>query len=54
MEKIVYVVTNCESGWDCVEGVYTTREKAVAFIKDRYPNDEIEDTMLVIHEERLR
>jgi hypothetical protein len=31
----VYVVTNTEHGWDCVEGVFSTEEKARGWIIDR-------------------
>ena len=48
----VYVVTNAEDGWDCVEKVFSTKEKAQGWVdwhKDLgYPED-----IFVIHEKVL-
>ena len=51
----IYVVTNPEAGWDCVNGVYKAEneEQVKKFIKDMdgYKGDDDEwDSVHVIHE----
>ena len=58
----IYVVTNVENGWDCVVGVFKTREKAIDYLREG--DDEeiakltdqqwLDDTSYIIHEERLQ
>lgn len=45
--KVVWVVTDVDLGWDCVVGVYDTREAAEAQSKKSGVNN------TVIHEEAL-
>jgi len=39
----VCVVTNPELGWDCVVGVFSTKQKAIEYLKDVMELDEKED-----------
>ena len=34
MNQEVFVITNHELGWDCVCGVFSTREKALDYLKE--------------------
>lgn len=58
----VWVVTKPEDGWDCVRGVYTTKEGAYKrILDDKYDpnlsegelNNLIDESGYVIHDERL-
>ena len=61
---IVYVLTNLESGWDCVSGVYSVQEDALRYIGSFYEENlslaqlealyETGDTQFVIHEKVLK
>jgi hypothetical protein len=54
---IVYVVTNPELGWDCVCGVFESREDDVEFcsiIESEFIDDwKEEDSAYVIHDQRF-
>ena len=49
----LYVVTNTEHGWDCVEKVFSTKEKAQGWISHwcRQTGDPVD--IFVIHEKVL-
>lgn len=53
----VFIITNAESGWDCVRGAFLEKDDAVAFCADRdgvAPEDwNADDSMNIIHEETL-
>lgn len=34
MNQEVFVITNPQHGWDCVCGVFSTREKAFEYLKE--------------------
>ena len=62
---IVYVLTNIESGWDCVSGVYADRDDALRHIGESedfsdFSIDQLNslyetgDTQFVIHEKVLK
>lgn len=49
----IYVVTNTEHGWDCVEKVFSTKEKAYEWVVywcdvTEYPKD-----IFIVHEKVL-
>lgn len=48
----VYIVTDSEAGWDCVEGAYSTVELAEQYCRNRDP-DWDSNARLIIHEVRL-
>lgn len=52
--KIVYVITNVESGWDCVRGVFYQKQDAINFcaeLDNVKPGDWDEsDSMYIINE----
>lgn len=61
----VYVLTNLESGWDCVVGVYADRDDALRFIGEYESFSDFSisqldslyntgDTQFVIHEKVLK
>jgi hypothetical protein len=49
----VYVVTNTEHGWDCVEGVFSTEEGAKGWISDWCRDVGDPEDIFVIHEKVL-
>ena len=63
MSKTVYVITNTELGWDCVKGVYKTKNSALDSLRDEIENSEnmsykeleseIDDTCNIIHQTEL-
>lgn len=46
----IFVVTNTEKGWDCVEGVYKAKseEQVIEFLGDDY-----DERCHIIHEETI-
>jgi len=44
--KRIYVVTDAEAGWDCVRGVFTTKELAYKYILDDEFSDELDEIEL--------
>lgn len=49
----VYVVTNTEHGWDCVEGVFSTEEKARGWIINWCRDVGNPEDIFVIHKKVL-
>ena len=45
MNQKVFVITNPELGWDCVCGVFSTREKALDYLEEIGIDDDLEDGM---------
>lgn len=52
----VYVVTNVESGWDCVRGVYTNKESVEKYVRNVMEDKlaDLDGAMDVIHEKTLK
>lgn len=45
----VFVVTDSEAGWDCVEGVFSIKQLAIDYCVSRDPNWDY-NARLIIHE----
>jgi len=66
MNQEVFVITNPQHGWDCVCGVFSTREKANEYLKFIYDQNSgdmeeemsleefIEEATYIIHETILK
>ena len=55
-EKIVFVVTCPENGWDCVVGVYEAKDEdeVYNYLQEMYGKSrEIIENEYVVHEERI-
>lgn len=37
----VYVLTDTEAGWDCVRGVFTSKDKVADYFNPRLPEDKV-------------
>ncbi|RTL04512.1 hypothetical protein EKK58_10340 [Candidatus Dependentiae bacterium] len=49
----VYVVTNIEHGWDCVEKVFSTDQKALDWITEYCKDCNYPEDIFMIHEKVL-
>lgn len=54
----IYIITDTEAGWDCVRGVYNTKQAAIkmcAEMEEVNPDEWDEgESRYIIHEKRLQ